>query len=229
MHCIQAIRKSIQVHVFLAMLCAMSSTAFAQSKGAWLIKGGINTITPEVSSGDLSASSLPGTKVDVKSATSVIATATYFYTHQLSVEAYLGLPYEHEVVGAGALANVGKLGTVKQVSPTVFAQYRFAQAASVFRPYIGLGLTYAYFYDEQGSAALTALSNPGGSPTRLRAESAFGLSPQVGFNYKINSHWFIDASLVKTFLKTTNTLSTGQKVDIKLDPVSMNASLGYQF
>jgi outer membrane protein len=228
MHHRLSARKSIQISAVLAMVWC--SGANAQSARTWFLKGGINTITPVVSSGDLSASSLPGTRVDVKSATSLIVTATYMVTDNVSVEAYGGLPYEHEVVGAGALANVGKLGTVKQVSPTVFAQYRFMQAESVFRPYIGLGVTYAYFYGEEGSAALTALTNPGSDiPTRLKAESAWGLSPQVGLNLKINSKWFIDASIVKTFLKTTNSLSTGQSVEVKLDPVSINASLGYRF
>jgi outer membrane protein len=229
MHSSSSARKTVPVSLVLATLCAISSAAQAQSAGMWLFKGGINTISPSVSSGDLSASSLPGTKVDVKSATSVIATATYLFTDHVSAEAYAGLPYEHEVVGDGALANVGKLGTVKQVSPTVFAQYRFRPAESVFRPYIGLGLTYAYFYGEEGSAALTALSKPGCPPTRLQAESAWGLSPQVGLTYQINPHWFIDASIVKTFLKTTDTLSTGQKIDVKLDPLSINASLAYRF
>ncbi len=229
MHSSPSARKLVQMSAWLVTLCTISNASQAQSAGTWLFKGGINTISPAVSSGDLSASSLPNTKIDVKSATSLIATATYLLTDHVSVEAYAGLPYEHEVIGDGALAHVGKLGSVKQVSPTVFAQYRFRSAESVFRPYVGLGLTYAYFYGEEGSAALTALSNPGGPPTRLQAESAWGLSPQAGLTYNINAHWFIDASIIKTFLKTTNTLSTGQKIKVKLDPVSVNASLGYRF
>jgi outer membrane protein len=223
-------RKSVSISAVLASLCTLwCSQAAAQSAGAWLLKGGINTITPVVSSGNLSASSLPNTQVDIKSATSLIATATYMVTNNISIEAYGGLPYEHDVVGAGALANVGKVATIKQVSPTLFTQYRFMRAESVLRPYIGLGLTYGYFYDAQGSAALTAITNPGGPPTTLKAKAAWGLSPQIGLNYKLNSKWFMDASAVKTFLETTNTLSTGQQVDVKLDPISVNVSLGYQF
>lgn len=211
-----------------AIVAASALAAQAQEAGRWLVKAGVNRIDPKVKSGDLSAPSLPGSKVDVDAATSLIFTATYLLDDAMSLEFYAGLPYEHDVRGAGALAGSGKIATVKQVSPTVFAQYRFGSAGGM-RPYVGLGLTYAYFYGEEGSATLTALTNPGGPPTRLEADSAFGLSPQVGLHMPLSGGWFIDASVIKTFLKTTTTLSTGQKVDARLDPISANFSVGYRF
>jgi len=212
-----------------AALVAAGGAATAQSAGSWLVKGGINNIAPNVSSGDLSPPSLPNTKVDVKSATSGILTATYMVSDNLSAEFYLGLPYEHDVVGDGAIAGVGKLGSVKQVSPTVFAQYRFLDAKAALRPYVGIGLTYAHFYGEEGSGVLTALTNPGGPPTRMSASSAWGLSPQIGVAFKLNERWFLDASVIKTFIKNTTTLSTGQTIDTRLDPLSTNVSVGYRF
>jgi outer membrane protein len=212
-----------------AVLCAAGGAATAQSAGSWLVKAGINHIAPQVKSGDLSAPSLPGTKIDVEAATSAILTATYMLTDAWSLEFYAGLPYEHDVVGDGAIKGVGKLGSVKQVSPTLFGQYRFMAANAPLRPYVGLGLTYAYFYGEEGSGTLTSLTNPGGPPTRMSASSAWGLSPQIGVAYKLSDRWFIDASVIKTFIKNENTLSTGQKIETKLDPVSTNVSIGYRF
>jgi outer membrane protein len=212
-----------------AVLCAAGSAATAQSAGSWLIKAGVNNIAPQVDSGDLSAPSLPGTKIDVEAATSAILTLTYMLTDAWSVEFYAGLPYEHDVVGDGAIKGVGKLGSVKQVSPTVFGQYRFLAANAPLRPYVGLGLTYAYFYGEEGSGTLTSLTNPGGPPTRMSASSAWGLSPQVGVSYKFSDRWFVDASVIKTFIKNENTLSTGQKIETKLNPLSANVSIGYRF
>jgi outer membrane protein len=213
----------------VAVLCVAGGAAMAQSKGSWLIKAGANHIAPQVKSGDLSAPSLPGTKIDVEAATAAILTATYMLTDAWSVEFYAGLPYEHDVVGDGAIKGVGKLGSVKQVSPTLFGQYRFLAASAPLRPYVGLGLTYAYFFGEEGSGTLTALTNPGGSPTRLSASSAWGLSPQVGLTFKFDERWFLDASVIKTFIKNENTLSTGQKIETKLDPLSANVSIGYRF
>jgi outer membrane protein len=210
-------------------LCATGGVASAQSAGSWLFKAGINNISPQVKSGDLSAPSLPGTKVDVEAATSLILTATYMYTDNLSVEFLAGLPYKHDVVGDGAIKGVGKLGSVKQVSPTVMGQYRFGTATSALRPYVGLGLTYAYFYGEEGSGTLTSLTNPGGTPTRMSASAEFGVSAQLGLSFRINERWSVDGSVIKTYIKNENTLSTGQKVETKLDPLSTNVSLVYRF
>lgn len=212
-----------------ALALAASGTASAQAAGTWFAKGGVNNIAPNVKSGDLSAPSIPGTKIDVKNATSAIFTLGYMLTDEVSFEFYAGLPYKHEVVGDGSIKGVGKLGTIKQVSPTLFAQYRFLEPAAPFRPYLGLGLTYGYFYGGEGSGTLTSLTNPGGSPTRLSASAAFGLSPQLGATLALGERWFLDASVVKTFIKNKNSLSTGQTSNTKLDPVSSNLSLGYRF
>ncbi len=212
-----------------AVMAASGSAALAQSAGTWMIKGGFNGIAPAVKSGDLSAPSLPGSKVDVASANSLIATATYMLTNNTSVEFVAGLPYKHDIEGAGSLAGVGKLGSIKQISPTVFAQYRFMAPTATVRPYLGVGLTYAYFYGAEGSAALTALTNPGGAPTRLSSTSGFGLSPQMGVTVQLHERWFLDASIIKTYLKNSTTLSTGQKIDTALNPLSTNVSVGYRF
>jgi outer membrane protein len=122
----------IKTFALAAMTLLGSSAALAQSAGTWMVKGGFNRIDPQVKSSDLSAPSLPNSKIDVKAANSAILTLAYMLTDETSLEFYAGLPYKHDVVGAGALSGVGKLGTVKQVSPTLFAQYRFLPAASVF-------------------------------------------------------------------------------------------------
>jgi outer membrane protein len=203
--------------------------AQAQTAGTWMVKAGLNRIAPQVTSGNLSAPGLPGTKIDVQEADSLIVTGTYMITSHWSAEFFAGLPYEHDVTGDGAIRGVGRIGTVKQISPTVIAQYRFGEPAARFRPYVGLGLTYAYFYGEEGSGALTALTNPGGRPTQMSVDSAFGLSPQIGASFWLTPKWFLDVSVIKTYLKTTSHLSSGQSIDTKLDPLSVGLSIGYRY
>ena len=212
-----------------AALAVAAAPAMAQEAGTVAIKFGYNQIVPQVSSGDLSAPSLPGTKVDVKEAGAPILTLTYIYSSNVSFEMYAGLPYEHEIVGDGAIKGVGKIASVRQVSPTLFAQYRFLDKQATFRPYVGLGLTYVYHYHEEGSAALTALTNPGGDPTLMETDDAWGFSSQIGATFKIDRNWFVDASVIKTFVKTTSHLSTGQSIETKLDPMAYNLAVGYRF
>ena len=134
-------KKILTSAVLLSALSVASTAALAQEAGTVLVKFGYNQIMPQVKSGDLSAPSVPGTKIDVKEAGAPILTLTYMYTSNISFELYAGLPYEHDIEGAGTIKGVGKIATVKQVSPTLFAQYRFLEKESMVRPYVGLGLT----------------------------------------------------------------------------------------
>ena len=222
-------KKTFTSALMLTALALASNNALAQDAGTVAVKFGYNQIMPQVSSGDLSAPSMPGTKIDVKEAGAPIMTLTYIYSSGISFELYAGLPYEHDIVGDGAIKGVGKIASVKQVSPTLFAQYRFFDKESTFRPYVGLGVTYAYFYGEEGSGNLTALTNPGGDPTLLEVDDAWGISPQVGATVKIDRNWFVDMAVIKSFVKTTSHLSTGQSIDTKLDPLAVSLSVGYRF
>jgi outer membrane protein len=214
--------------VATAALCG-AGAAQAQVAGDVLVKLGWNKIMPKVKSDDLTAPSLPGSKINIKSASALFFTVTYMITDDISVEALGGLPYKHDIVGAGAVAGVGKIGSVHQVSPTVLLQYRFMPADAPLRPYVGAGPTFAKFYGTKGSAALTAVTNPGGPPTTIGGDTEWGGTIEAGANYKIDKHWFIDAAILKTFISTKATLSTGQSTSAKLNPISINASIGYTF
>jgi outer membrane protein len=213
-----------------AAICA-STAASAQTAGTWLVKLGYNNIAPKVSSDNMSASSLPGTKADVGSASSVTLTGAYMFTDHISSELYIGLPYKHNIYGDGAIKGTGQIGTVESLPPTLYAQYRFLEAKSAFSPYIGLGITYAMFQKETGSAALTALTNTGSTQqgTTFSVDSAWGISPQIGATYAFTEKWFADFSVHKTFIKTTTHFSTGQTLDMRLDPLAVNFSVGYRF
>ena len=127
------------------------------------------------------------------------------------------------------VSQVGKIATIHQISPTVLLEYRFLPADGPFRPYVGAGPTFAKFYGSKGSAALTAVTNPGGPGTTVGGDTEWGGSIVAGANYKIDKHWFIDAAVLKTFIKTKAPLSTGQETKATLNPVSINASIGYTF
>ena len=214
----------------LAAAIAVAGSASAQSAGQWTVMGGLNKITPKVDSGDISAPALPGSKAAVGSDTQPVIVITYGYTDNFSVQAGLGSPYKHELSGAGAIAGTGKLGTVKVLPPTVFGQYRFFEPKSMVRPYVGLGLTYAYFFDATGSGQLTSVTNIGSAtPTTFKVDNKFALTGQIGAAVSFNDRWFADLSVTKTKLKTQVHFSSGQHQDIRLDPLAICFGVGYKF
>jgi outer membrane protein len=212
-----------------AAFLAGASGASAQSVGQWAVKGGVGKITPKVTSGDVSAPALPGSKAAVGADTQPVFAIAYGLTDNVSLELDLGLPYKHEISGDGAIAGAGVLGTVKSLPPTLFGLYRFGKPAATLRPYAGAGLTYAYFTDETGSGRMTALSDVGGAPTTFSIKSKFAATFQVGLVYNINARWFVDGNFSKTFLKTKVTFSSGQTQDMKLDPQAVTLGVGYKF
>jgi len=207
-----------------------AGVAQAQSAGTIIVRAGGTSIMPDVDSGDLSAPSLVGTKVDVKNASQVTGGLTYMWTDNIAIDLPLGLPFKHDVVGDGAIANVGKLGTVKALPVTLMAQYRFGSASSTFRPYVGAGGTYARFMKPKATAALSGLT--GGSPakpTLLTMKSVGGPSIQAGVIVGLGGRWSADIDVKKVFLKTTGRLSTGQTIETSLDPLAVSVSVAYSF
>lgn len=209
------------------VVCAGAS---AQAMGEWTVKGGVGRITPKVTSGDVSAPALPGTKSDVGAATNAIFSFAYGLTDNVSAELDLGLPFEHKLYGAGAIEGTGQLATVKSLPPTALIQYRFFKPDAMVRPYAGLGLTYAYFTDATGSGQLTAVTDIGSStPVTFKIKNKLASTLQIGAAVTITGRWFADVAFTKTFLKTKVTFSTGQTQDTQLDPMAVTLAVGYRF
>jgi outer membrane protein len=221
-------KKTLQL-ITATLVLGSSLSAIAQSAGTWLGRLGATNITPQVKSGNMTAPSFPNTQTDVGGNSQLSGGLTYMYTDHFSIDVPLALPFTHKLYGAGALAGAGTIGETKALPLTVFGQYRLNNASSVFRPYAGLGLTYAYFFEEAGNGTLTATTNPGGPPTRLSIGSKFALTPQIGFSYALTDKWLLDGSFSKTYLKTRTTLSTGQTIDTTLNPNTFSLGLGMKF
>ncbi|MEY4268228.1 MAG: hypothetical protein RIS90_2763 [Pseudomonadota bacterium] len=212
-----------------ATLIAVTGSSYAQKAGSWSASIGYTQLTPSVSSGNLSAPSLPGTQASVNSNSQGTGAVNYMFTDNLAISVPIGLGFEHDVTGAGAIAGVGKIATTKALPVTLLAQYRFMEADAKFRPYVGAGATYASFFDTRGTGALTALTNPGGTATTLSFESKLVPTLQLGAIVSITGAWYLDVNYTKTFLSTRGTLSTGQTLDMTLDPGTWTIGAGYRF
>jgi outer membrane protein len=214
-----------------ALLAGTTLGAQAQTAGTWFGGVGVTRIAPNTSSGDLSPPSAPGTKVDMGSDTQPTFFIGRMITDNWSFEIPIGFGFKHDVNGAGAISGVGKIAEVHALPISAFVQYRFLEPQARFRPYVLGGLTYAHFYGERGSATLNAINpaNPPGGNTNLSVDDKLGPSLGLGMTASLTDRVFLDVHYSHTWLKTTTTLSTGQKIDTKLDPDSFTLSVGYRF
>ncbi len=203
--------------------------AWAQKAGSFSASVGVTRITPSVSSENLTAPSLPNTKVDVSSDTQLTGSVNYMATDNIAVHIPLGYGFKHDITGDGSIAGVGKLAETKALPITAIAQYRFLDANATFRPYVGAGISYVRFYKEKGTGVLTAITDPGGPGTSVKFDSKFAPTFQLGAVFNLSEKWYLEASYSKTLLKTRGTLSTGQTIDVKLDPNAYTFQVGYNF
>lgn len=213
-----------------ASVFGAGAAAHAQDDNRWMVGIGVTQISPNVSSGNLTAPTAPGTQVDVDSDAKPSLWVTRMLTNHWSVEVPIAFGFKHEIAGAGAISGVGKIGTAKALPITVFAQYRFLEPDARFRPYAMAGLTYAYFYGERGSTTLNALNpiNPPGG-TGLSVDSKWAPALGIGATFAIDKTWFIDAQYGHSFLKTAAHLSSGQSISLKLNPDIFRIGVGLRF
>lgn len=211
-------------------LLACAAAAHAQSAGTWLARVGGTTITPNVSSGDLTAPSLAGTKASIGNSSRLSGGITYMVNDNLAIDVPLAIPFQHDISGDGAILGAGKIGDVKALPATVLAQWRFLEANAPVRPYVGAGLTYAAFYGAKSTSTLTALT--GGTPsnpTTLSIDSKWAPTFLIGASFQVGGGWFIDAAYTYTPLSTRTTLSSGQTLDATLNPSSVSLAVGMRF
>jgi len=213
---------------------ALALAAFgaqAQTAGTWFGGIGVTRISPNTESGALSAPSAPNTTVEVGGDTKPTVFIGRMITDHWSVEVPIGLGFKSDLTGTGGIAGVGRIGTVHSLPITVFAQYRFLEPTSRWRPYAMLGLTYAYFYDAHGSATLDGINpaNPPGGHTDLDVDSRFGITPGLGVTWQATDRFFVDLQYAHSFLRTTTTLSTGQTISTRLNPDVFRIAVGTRF
>ena len=216
--------------IISALCMAAACTTYAADTSPWSFRVGATQITPHVVSGDLTTPSFTGTKADIGANTQLSGGINYKLDERWAIDVPLALPFEHALYGAGAIQGVGKLGTVKALPVTVLMQYQLNLENATIKPYVGVGLTYAKFYGETGTAVLTSIT--GGTPsnsTTPHIESRWAPSFQLGARLTLTDIWHMDVSYVKTYFDTRNKLSTGQTLDATINPSVLSIGLGRSF
>ena len=86
-----------------AVAALSSASAYAQSQGSWLVRGGFMQLAPQVTSGVLSAPSLAGVQTSVSNSTQFAGGITYMVSDNLAMDLPLALPFQHDLYGAGSI------------------------------------------------------------------------------------------------------------------------------
>jgi len=210
----------------------LSPLALANQAGDFVVRGGATMVNPDSDKSNIMLGGADSTMtLTVDDNTQLGLNFVYFYDSNWAIELLAATPFTHDVTIQDKNSVLGvdgaNLGEVSQLPPTLSALYYF-DTNSAFKPYVGLGINYTVFFDEDFAPAPKSLGL-----SNLELDGSFGLSAQVGVDYKLDDTWTLNASMryididaEATFDVAGNSIG---KADINVDPMVYSLMLGYKF
>lgn len=217
--------------VFKGTLAAILGTAtaltalpaVAYNAGDLVFRAGLAGVLP---TGDGTHPAAPGPNIEADDGYSLGLTGTWMATNNIGVGLLAAWPFEHDIETKGGLAGTGDAGDIKHLPPTVTLQYHF-DTASNLHPYVGLGVNYTYFFDEDTSGAI--------SDAGLDLDDSWGLAGEIGVDYELQNDWLIGAAVWYIDIETDATVSgsataaLNQSFNVDIDPWVFMLSVGKKF
>ena len=103
--------------------------------------------------------------------------------------------------------------TVKMIPPTAILGRYFGGANDRIRPFVGLGASYAMFYDVRTTSAVnTYVGGVSAGDTTAKLKNTLGFGPFVGLRTALDDSWHVNISVGKLRYKTEATLVTQNTV-----------------
>ena len=213
-------------------LAAWSAPAGAYEAGTWFFRGGIATVAPDASSSALSldGAAIAGSSADVDDGTAASLMFGYMLSDHWAIEVLGSSPFTHDIDAATGALGLGTVaaGETSHLPPTVSLQYWFAAPDSAWQPYVGAGINYTLFFDEDVDAQLEGVLGAGD----LSLDDSVGLALQAGVDYAFDEHWslslgvwWVDIDTDAEFTFPANRLTT----EVEIDPLVYSLSLGWRF
>ncbi|QIR14930.1 outer membrane protein OmpW [Shewanella aestuarii] len=196
----------------------VSSMAVAHEAGDFIFRVGAVNVSPNESSPVVAEIAEFG----VNDNTQVGLNFAYMLSDNWGLELLAATPFSHDV----SLGALGKIAETKHLPPTLVAQYYFGNAQSKLRPYIGVGVNFTNFFDNDFTNDLD------GALTDLSLSNSWGFAAQVGFDYQFNDNWLFNASVWYADISTDVSFNLGEEhlvVDTDINPMVYMVSFGYKF
>ncbi|MFC3122000.1 OmpW/AlkL family protein [Agaribacter flavus] len=227
--------KKSNITLAVAATLLFSCAAQAYEKGDILLRVGLTTVAPDESSSNIALAGADlGFGLSVDNNTQVGLNLAYFLTNNLNVELLAATPFTHDIQVNDNPLGLTKLGEATHLPPTLTLNYFFNNSGAAFQPYIGAGLNYTLFFDEEFTD-----TNEGIGFSDLDLDASFGYSIQAGFDYAVDTHWLINASVRYIDISTDASFTLNNSdlgannapgaVTVDIDPYVYTLSVAYKF
>lgn len=199
--------KVLHKSLLLSLAVAAASPAFAYDKGDLMVRVGAAMVQPDVSTD----AGLTPLQLDVDDNTQLGLTATYMLSPKFGVQLLAATPFKHDITSAGA-----KVGETKHLPPTVTAQFYPLDHATV-QPYIGAGLNYTFFFEDDTILGDTKLTD------------SVGLALEAGVDIKVSENVYVNAAVWKIDINTDIEVNGAKAGEVELDPLAAMIAVGFKF
>jgi outer membrane protein len=225
----------------LAALLALASAtaAHAQKAGDTIVAIGAARVSPSISLGSLTSVgpaastfnlTTAGASASAGYAETLSFSALQMFTDNVAVEFSLGVPPTINLDVRLASGTLPRAAKADVLTPAAVAKYLFNTPADKFRPYVGLGLTYASF-DKVGVDTSNPVANALGG-TSAALSSSWAPVYSLGFIYNFTDRLSVNALVAYIPLKTditfvgSGTTTTGS---MDVNPTDYIVRFGYKF
>jgi outer membrane protein len=205
-----------------------AGNALAYEAGDIILRAGVASVQPDESSSTLKldGSALAGTHAGVDNNEQLGLTGTYMVTSNVGIGLLAATPFEHDITANGMGVDAG---STKHLPPTLTLQYFPMNSASDFQPYVGIGVNYTAFFDEEVDSELEGVLGRGD----LELDDSIGWALEAGFDYAFDEHWVLNAAVWYIDIDTNADFKfdSGSRVqaDVDIDPWVYMAGIGYKF
>lgn len=190
------------------LLLALSATSVAaQSQGDWTLGFGIGSVMPKSGNGIIA-----GGEADIGNDIRPTITAEYFIRDNLGIELLAATPFEHDI----NIDGLGFAGSTKHLPPTLSLNYHFPTNTK-FKPYIGAGITYVTFFEEESDLGT------------LELDDSFGVSVQAGVDYEVSPNAAVRANIRWMDIDSDVSLNGTEIGTAEIDPVVVNLAYVIKF
>ncbi|RRJ83175.1 OmpW/AlkL family protein [Aestuariirhabdus litorea] len=239
-------KKLTLLTAILAASATLSGQAMALEAGDIIVRAGAASVNPSGEDSDdllLNGSPLAGNQVSsIDSNTQLGLTLTWMVTDQVGLGLLAATPFEHDIKVEGptmAALGINKAGSTKHLPPTLTALYHpLGGTDSKFQPYLGAGINYTTFFDEEASSQLEnglAAVTTVNEKYDLDLDDSWGMAFHAGADYFITDNLAVNASVWKLNIQTEAEFkgkTTGTRVkakDVDINPWVYMVGIGYKF
>ena len=190
----------------------------AHQAGDIIVRVGAATVAPNESSPVVADVA----EFSVNNNTQLGLNINYMITDNIGIELLTATPFSHKI----SVGELGQIAETQHLPPTLLGQYYFGSASSKLRPYVGMGVNYTNFFDNEFTNDLS------GALTNLSMSNSWGWAAHVGLDYQVNQDWLVNGSVWYADIATDVKFNLGdasQDIKTDIDPWVYMFSVGYSF